>query len=236
MTLHIFPSSSRGKAEHGWLLSRFSYSFAEYYNPNRMGFGMLRVLNDDIVEPGEGFGTHPHNNMEIITIPLSGSLEHRDNMGNGSIIHSGEVQVMSAGTGIMHSEFNPSKIEKVNLFQIWIIPNKKNVQPRYDQKEFDLSKRMNTLQLLVAPEGYDDSLFIYQDAFISIGRLDLGFVNKYKIRKEGNGLFIMVISGTVEIDGKIMESRDAAEISNTREIDIKALGFSEILLIEVPLT
>jgi len=236
MTTHIFSSSSRGKAEHGWLHSRFSYSFAEYYNPNRMGFGMLRVLNDDIVEPGEGFGTHPHNNMEIITIPLSGSLEHRDNMGNGSIIHSGEVQVMSAGIGIMHSEFNPSKTEKVNLFQIWIISNKKNVQPRYDQKEFDLSKRMNTLQLLVAPEGYDDSLFIYQDAFISIGRLDLGFVNKYKIRKEGNGLFIMVISGTVEIDGKIMESRDAAEISNTREIDIKALGFSEILLIEVPLT
>jgi quercetin 2,3-dioxygenase len=236
MTTHIFPSSSRGKAEHGWLHSRFSYSFAEYYNPNRMGFGMLRVLNDDIVEPGEGFGMHPHNNMEIITIPLSGSLEHRDNMGNGSIIHSGEVQVMSAGTGIMHSEFNPSKTEKVNLFQIWIIPNKKNVVPRYDQKEFDLSKRMNTLQLLVAPEGYDGSLFIYQDAFISIGRFDLGFVNKYKIKKEGNGLFIMVISGTVEIDGKVLESRDAAEISNTREIDIKALGFSEMLLIEVPLT
>jgi quercetin 2,3-dioxygenase len=236
MTIHIFTSSSRGKAEHGWLHSRFSYSFAEYYNPDRIGFGMLRVLNDDVVESGQGFGMHPHNNMEIITIPLSGSLEHRDNMGHGSIIHSGEVQVMSAGTGIMHSEFNPSKIEKVNLFQIWIVPNKRNVIPRYDQKSFDLSKRMNTLQLLVAPEGNKDSLFICQDAFISVGRFDPDVINKYKIKKEGNGLFLMVISGTVDVEGNTLESRDAAEISNTSTIDIKALGFSEILLIDVPLS
>ncbi len=236
MTTNIFPSSSRGKAEHGWLHSRFTYSFAEYYNPERMGFGTLRVLNDDIIEPDKGFGMHPHNNMEIITIPLSGSLEHRDSMGNGSVIHSGEVQVMSAGTGIMHSEFNPSKSEKVNLFQIWIMPNKKNVVPRYDQKAFDPSQKMNTFQLLVAPEGYENALFIYQDAFISIGRFDAGITSSYNLKKEGNGLFLFVISGTVEIGGKILQGRDAAEISSTSIVDANFPGFSEILLIDVPMS
>ena len=236
MIINIFPSSTRGRAEHEWLHSRFSYSFAEYYNQQRMGFGMLRVVNDDIVEPGQGFGKHPHNNMEIITIPLSGSLEHRDSMGNGSVINSGEVQVMSAGTGITHSEYNPSESEKVNFFQIWIIPKKRNVVPRYDQKAFDLSKSMNSFQLLVAPEGTKEALFIYQDAYISAGRFDNDIVNTYKVKKEGNGLFLMVISGTIEIDGKILQARDSAEIEDVNTIEIKALGFSEILLIEVPLS
>jgi quercetin 2,3-dioxygenase len=235
MNIKLFPSSSRGRAEHGWLHSRFSYSFAEYFNPQRMGFGMLRVLNDDIIEPDGGFGMHPHNNMEIITIPLSGSLEHRDSMGNGSVIVSGEVQVMSAGSGITHSEYNPSKSEKVNLFQIWIVPNKKNVVPRYDQRAFDLSQRMNSFQLLVGPTCNENSLFIHQDAFISAGRFDAGFATEYKIKKTGNGLFLMVISGTADVGRNIMQARDAAEISNSDTIEIKALGFSEILLIEVPL-
>jgi quercetin 2,3-dioxygenase len=236
MNIKLFPSSSRGRAEHGWLHSRFSYSFAEYFNPGRMGFGMLRVLNDDIIEPDGGFGMHAHNNMEIITIPLSGSLEHRDSMENGSVITSGEVQVMSAGTGITHSEYNPSKSEKVNLFQIWIIPDKRNVVPRYDQKAFDLSQRMNTFQLLVGPAGNENSLFIHQDAFISAGRFDAGIEIEYKIKKAGNGLFMMAISGTVDFEHKILQARDAAEISNTDTVKIKALGFSEILLIEVPMS
>jgi quercetin 2,3-dioxygenase len=236
MNINIFPSSSRGKAEHGWLHSRFSYSFAEYYNPERMGFGTLRVLNDDIVEPGKGFGMHPHNNMEIITIPLSGSLEHRDNMGNGSIIKTGEVQVMSAGTGIMHSEFNPSEIEKVSLFQIWIMPDKRNIVPRYDQKAFDVSERMNSFQLLVAPANTDNTLYINQDAYISIGRFDAGVSCKYTFRKKGNGLFLMVISGTAGVENNILQARDTAEISNVNAIEIKPLGFSELLLIEVPMS
>jgi redox-sensitive bicupin YhaK (pirin superfamily) len=179
---------------------------------------------------------HPHNNMEIITIPISGSLEHRDSMGNGSVIRTGEVQVMSAGTGITHSEYNPSKNEHVNLFQIWIMPNKKNVAPRYDQKTFDISQHTNAYQLLVAPEGNEGTLFIHQDAYISIGRFDAGITSSYIIRKAGNGLFLMVISGTVEVVRNILEGRDAAEISNANTVDIKALGSSEVLLMDVPMS
>jgi redox-sensitive bicupin YhaK (pirin superfamily) len=235
MVTNVYPSLSRGQAEHGWLHSKFLYSFAEYYNPERMGFGLLRVLNDDIVEPGEGFGTHSHKNMEIISIPLFGSLEHRDNTGSGSVLKPGEVQVMSAGTGIMHSEYNPSDTQKTNFLQIWIIPKLKNVAPRYDQKMFDPTGRLNNFQLIVSPEIKKETLFINQDAYISIGRFDVGIKGIYKVKKDGNGLVFFVISGAIEVDRKILQSRDTAEITNVNEIEIKSLGNSEVLLIDVPM-
>lgn len=197
---------------------------------------MLRVLNDDIVAPGKGFGMHPHDNMEIITIPLSGALEHKDNMGNGAVIRSGDVQLMSAGTGVFHSEFNPSKDEPVSLFQIWIFPNLKNVKPRYDQKTFDVSDRINKLQTLVQPGPTDKGLWIYQDAWLSMGKFDTGSKSDYTINRKGNGAYVMVVTGSFEIDGHTLNKRDAIGIWNTDKFSFtsKEEG-SELLVIEVPM-
>ncbi len=197
---------------------------------------MLRVLNDDIVAPGKGFGMHPHDNMEIITIPLSGSLEHKDNMGNGAVIRSGDVQLMSAGTGVFHSEFNPSKNEAVSLFQIWIFPKLKNVKPRYDQKSFDVKDRINKLQTLVQPGPTDKGLWIYQDAWLSMGKFDEGLKSEYIINRKGNGAYVMVVTGSFEIDGHTLRKRDAIGISNTDKFSFtsKEEG-SELLVIEVPM-
>lgn len=164
----IHTADSRGRAEHGWLSSRFSFSFAEYYNPERMHFGVLRVLNDDIIQPTMGFGMHPHDNMEIVSIPLKGAIEHRDSMGNGSIIKAGEVQLMSAGTGVRHSEFNPSKEEAGSFLQIWLFPKERNIEPRYFQKSFEAQDMQNKMHLIVSPTGQNDSLTINQDAWFSM--------------------------------------------------------------------
>ena len=191
----LHKAESRGYANHGWLLSRHTFSFANYYDPERIHFGALRVLNDDTVEAGQGFGTHPHDNMEIISIPLEGDLEHKDSMGNISVIRHGDIQVMSAGSGIFHSEFNKNKDQEVKFLQIWIFPNKKNVTPRYDQITLNLEDRRNKLQPILSPNPEDEGVWIYQNAWFHIGKFEKGFKTDYKVRTKGNGVYAFVLSG-----------------------------------------
>jgi len=231
----IHRAEDRGKAEHGWLHTNFSFSFAEYYDPEKMRFGLLRVLNDDIIEPGKGFGTHPHNNMEIITIILEGELEHKDSMGNGSVIRKDEVQVMSAGTGILHSEFNPSASEKVNLLQLWIFPKDKGIKPRYDQKKFDASEKENKFLTVASGVDKNGSLYIHQDASLSLAKLKKSRSLKYQNKRQGNGIYLFVIGGHITIDDEELFRRDAIGISGAEEINFTANDDSEILLIEVPM-
>ena len=229
-------ASDRGYADHGWLKANHSFSFANYYNSEKVHFGKLRVLNDDIVAPARGFDTHPHQDMEIITIPLSGGLLHGDNMGNEQVITTGEVQVMSAGTGVWHSEYNASKTELVNLFQIWIFPDKKGHKPRYDQKKFDKEERKNSWQLLVSPNGDKESLWIHQNAFISIIDVDKKDTIQYKLNAEGNGIYFMLMDGSMEIAGSQLNKKDAVglwSISNPIEITVQSP--SSLLAIEVPM-
>lgn len=235
MNTIFHPASSRGFADHGWLQARHSFSFANYYDPDRIHFGVLRVLNDDIIDPGKGFGMHPHNDMEIITIPLRGSLEHKDNMGNGSVINAGEVQVMSAGTGIMHSEFNPSPDNDINLFQIWIFPAKKGVDPRYDQKMFDQDSYKNKIVRLVDNEEGGDSLFIHQKAAISLSRPEAGTSLEYKNHYPGNGVYVMLIEGKISLADHMMEERDALGIWDVEGFNLKAEQDSFVLFLEVPM-
>lgn len=231
----LHPASERGNANHGWLNAHHSFSFASWYDPSKMHFGVLRVLNDDIVAPGQGFGMHPHNDMEIITIILKGALEHKDNMGNGSQIKPGDVQVMSAGSGVLHSEFNPSSSEEVNLFQLWIFPKEKGIKPRYDQKTFDDAQRKNSAQLVASGFKKNGELYIHQDAAISIAAIDKDSSMKYDICQQGNGVYIMVIEGFVEINGEILGKRDAIGITDTESVDIKADQHSSLLIIDVPM-
>lgn len=232
----IHKADSRGYADHGWLQSFHSFSFANYHNPEKVRFGLLRVLNDDIVAPGMGFGTHPHDNMEIVTIPLKGELAHQDSTGNKEVIKAGEVQIMSAGSGLTHSEFNNSKKEFVNLFQIWVFPKEKNITPRYDQKIFDPEGRKNKFQIVVSPDEKDGALWINQDAFFTLGNFDEGNSVKYEIKKNGNGVYIMITEGSAEIDGEILSRRDAIGLSDLSSVEIKLLSKSELLLIEVPMS
>ncbi len=234
----IHRANERGTADHGWLKANFSFSFAHYYNPEKVNFGALRVLNDDIIDAGKGFGTHPHDNMEIITIPLEGALKHKDSMSNKWIvIETGEVQVMSAGAGLMHSEMNNSSSEPINLFQIWIIPNKSGVLPRYDQQKFDVSERKNKLQLLVSSIDDDNkgNLKIHQDALIS--RIDLmeNSEFKYTLKSENHGVYVMVISGEIIIENEVLTKRDAIGIFQTETTLLKASKNTELLFIEVPM-
>ena len=228
-------ASSRGHADHGWLNAHHSFSFASWYDPSRVHFGMLRVLNDDIVAGGQGFGTHPHNDMEIITIILKGALEHKDNMGNGSVIRPGDVQVMSAGTGVMHSEFNPSKDEATNLFQLWIFPKEKGIKPSYDQRTFDINDRKNKIQTVVSGFKTGDELYIHQDAAISLSDLDKGTELKYAMKSKEKGAYIMVINGAVEIEGQKLQQRDAIGVWENENVSIKASENAEIIIIEVPM-
>lgn len=230
----IHKAESRGHADHGWLNAHHSFSFANYYNPERVRFGLLRVLNDDIVQPGEGFGTHPHDNMEIVTIPLKGELAHKDSTGNKEVIHPNEVQIMSAGSGLTHSEFNNSKTDEVNLLQIWVFPKEKNIKPRYDQKVFEQADRLNKIQTLVSPKD-DNALWINQDAYFSRTDLEKGKEVDYELNTKKNGVYIFVIEGKIEIDGDILLKRDAIGIQETDKINIKAEVKSELLIIEVPL-
>ncbi|MFZ7116236.1 MAG: pirin family protein [Bacteroidota bacterium] len=228
-------ASSRGHADHGWLNAHHSFSFASWYDPSRVHFGMLRVLNDDIVAGGQGFGTHPHNDMEIITIILKGALEHKDNMGNGSVIRPGDVQVMSAGTGVMHSEFNPSKDEATNLFQLWIFPKEKGIKPRYDQRTFNVADRKNKIQTVVSGFKTGDELYIHQDAAISLADLGKDTELKYAMKSKENGAYIMVINGAVEIEGQNLQQRDAIGVWESENVSIKASENAEIIIIEVPM-
>lgn len=235
MTIELHQANSRGCAEHGWLNSRHSFSFADYYNPKRMGFGMLKVINDDVVQAGKGFDVHPHRNMEIISIPLSGTLRHRDNMGNRHIIRAGEVQIMSAGTGITHSEYNDSDSEEVNFLQIWVLPDKQNITPGYQQKLFAPEKRNNQFQLLISPEPDPESLLINQQAYFSMIDLEQSRSVSYQSHSDKNGVYLFIISGKVQVLDNMLTDKDALAITDERTIAINASSHSQILCIEVPM-
>ena len=228
-------SSSRGAADHGWLKAKHSFSFANYYDSERVQFGALRVLNDDIIAPGMGFGTHPHDNMEIITIPLDGALEHKDSMDNIGVIETDEIQVMSAGSGVYHSEYNKNKDQSVSLLQIWVFPNKKNVTPRYDQKNIKDLKKVNSFYPIVTPNQKGPGMWIHQDAWFHLGEFDKETRINYNINKKGNGVYAFLIEGSVQIDGESLEKRDALGLWDTESFELLANPNSRILLIEVPL-
>lgn len=232
----IFHSAlSRGEANHGWLKAKHSFSFANYYNSERVQFGALRVLNDDIIAPGMGFGTHPHDNMEIITIPLEGALEHKDSMDNIGVIEVDEIQVMSAGSGVYHSEYNKNKDQSLNLLQIWVFPNKNNVTPRYDQKNIKDFKKVNSFYPIITPNQNGPGMWIHQDAWFHLGEFDKKTRINYNINKKGNGVYVFSIEGSVQIDGESLEKRDALGVWDTESFDLFANQNSRILLIEVPL-
>lgn len=232
----LHKAESRGDANHGWLHSKHTFSFAEYRNPERMHFGVLRVLNDDYVKEGMGFGTHPHDNMEIISIPLEGDLEHKDSMGNVIVIKNGDVQVMSAGTGITHSEYNKNKDKPVKFLQIWVFPNKINVQPRYDQITLNKSDRHNRFQQILSPNAEDAGVWIYQEVWFHLGKFDKDFSTEYTFKKSGNGVYAFIIKSDVTIDGTALNERDGLGIWETDKISFKANSQdAEILFMEVPM-
>lgn len=232
----LHKAATRGHANHGWLESYHTFSFANYHNNERMNFGVLRVLNDDRVSQGMGFGKHPHDNMEIISIPLEGDLEHQDSMGNTTVIKQGDIQVMSAGTGIFHSEQNKNKDQLVKFLQIWIYPNKKNVTPRYDQVTLNLEDRHNTLQQILSPNQDDAGVWIHQDAWFHIGTFDIGFATSYQLKKPGNGIYAFVLKGDFTIGNIELNERDGLGVWDTNEINITAkTANAEILLMEVPM-
>jgi quercetin 2,3-dioxygenase len=232
----LHKADTRGHANHGWLDSHHTFSFANYYNPERMHFGALRVLNDDRVNEGMGFGTHPHDNMEIISIPLEGDLEHKDSMGNVAVIKHGDIQVMSAGTGIQHSEYNRSKDTLVKFLQIWVFPNKRGVTPRYDQITLNTADRHNKLQQILSPNSDDAGVWIHQDAWFHLGKFDKDFTTEYKIKKAGNGVYAFVLKGDITIDGQQLNIRDGFGVWDTDKIKIHAnSNDAEILLMEVPM-
>ncbi|MEX1003102.1 MAG: pirin family protein [Crocinitomicaceae bacterium] len=231
-TLHI-KSEERGQADHGWLKARFMFSFANYYNPEQMSFGTLRVLNDDIIQGGTGFPEHPHANMEIVTVPLSGSLKHVDNMGNSGVISSGEVQVMSAGTGVFHSEFNGSTSEEANICQIWVMPGKNGVEPRYDQLQFSMDK--NVLQQIVSPDPNDAGSWIHADAWFNHGVFDKGQTVDYQLHKDTNGLFLFLIEGIVKVGDHEINRRDGFGVWDTDQVTFEIEEEARLLLLEVPM-
>ncbi|TAD99393.1 MAG: pirin family protein [Bacteroidetes bacterium] len=233
MVLH--KAETRGNANHGWLNAYHSFSFASYYNPERVHFGVLRVLNDDSIAGGKGFGKHPHDNMEIITIPLEGDLEHQDSMGNKAVIRNGDVQVMSAGTGIQHSEYNKNEDKTLKLLQIWIFPNKRNVKPRYDQISLNLADRENKLQQILSPNADDEGVWIHQNAWFHLGKFDKGLTTNYDLKLKGNGIYAFVLSGEVQIQNQKLGKRDALGIWNVDQISIQANSDAEFLLMEVPM-
>ena len=231
----IHKAETRGYFDFGWLKTNHTFSFGNYYDPERVNFGMLRVLNDDFVSPAQGFGTHPHNDMEIVSIPLTGGLAHKDSTGSEGVIFPNEVQVMSAGSGILHSEYNYSKEEESNFLQLWIFPDKKGHKPRYNQKSFNPEERKNKLQLIVSPAKSDDTLWLNQDAYLSLTDLEKEKSLTYNIHTRGNGVYIFLIEGKVDIADETISKRDGIGIWETNEILLKAGDDSQILIIEIPM-
>lgn len=232
-TLH--KAETRGDANHGWLQSKHTFSFANYYDANRMHFGVLRVLNDDTVSAGMGFGTHSHNNMEIISIPLEGDLEHKDSMGNTTVIRKGDIQIMSAGTGIQHSEYNKNKDAEVKFLQIWIIPNKKNVTPRYDQITLNPLDRKNQLQQIISPYPDDAGIWIHQNAWFYLADFDTDFSLSYSLKSKENGLYIFILNGQIQINDLTLHSRDGLGIWDTDRIEINVSANTSFLLMDLPM-
>ena len=231
----LHKANTRGNANHGWLNAFHSFSFGSWYNPERVQFGTLRVLNDDTIAGGMGFGTHPHDNMEIITIPLEGDLAHKDSMGNSAVIKTGDIQVMSAGTGVEHSEFNPNADLQTKLFQIWLFPKYRDVAPRYQQITLDKSLQKNNFAQILSPNQDDAGVWIHQDAWFYLSDFDNGFSKKLSLKKEGNGFYIMNIEGVIEVNGEKLEKRDALGIWNTNEIEVKATTNARFLVMEIPM-
>ena len=233
----IHRSDSRGHANHGWLDSQHTFSFAKYYNPERMHFGVLRVLNDDRVSQGMGFGTHPHDNMEIISIPLEGDLEHKDSMGNTAVIKNGDIQIMSAGTGITHSEYNRNKTAEVKFLQIWVFPNKKNVTPRYDQITLNAADRHNKFQQILSPDPNDAGVWIHQDAWFHMANLDQGKSLEYQIKRAQNGAYLFLLEGSITVNGEVLNRRDGLGIWNTQNpLHIEATSNAQLLVMDVPMS
>ncbi|MFV8372463.1 pirin family protein [Flavobacterium sp. LB2P74] len=237
MTTQLFESNTRGKADFGWLKANFSFSFGNYFNPERAQFGMLRVLNDDIIAGGTGFGTHGHANMEIITIPLEGGLKHRDSMGNEGVIGFGEVQVMSAGSGVEHSEMNASQKDEAKTLQLWVFPDTENGIPRYDQKSFDIENQINTFVNIVSPKDNNDgnALWVYQKTFFHLGIFDSNTTSAYQVKIPQNGVYLFLIEGEIEVNNQILKARDAMGITDFDQFEIKIIAKSKILLVEVPM-
>jgi hypothetical protein len=236
MTTIVHKADTRGHANHGWLDSHHTFSFAGYHDPQRVHFGALRVLNDDTVAPGMGFGTHPHDNMEIISIPLSGELKHRDTMGTETVIKTGDVQIMSAGSGLQHSEMNNSRTEPVKFLQIWVFPKVRNIQPRYDQRTFNPAERLHNWQLIVSPDAEKDSIRINQDAWFSLADLEPGNQLEYQLHKSDNGVYLFVLNGDITVDGNSLATRDGIGLTGSDSFPISASSRSSLLAIEVPLS
>lgn len=235
MNTIIHKADSRGQANHGWLKSHHTFSFANYRNPERMNFGVLRVLNDDQVMPGKGFGTHPHDNMEIVSIPLEGDLEHKDSMGNVATIKEGDVQVMSAGTGVTHSEYNKNHDKEVKFLQIWMFPNKRNVSPRYDQISIRQIAKENEFYQVLSPNKDDQGVWVNQDAWFHLGKFSKGSTAEYTLKKGGNGVYAFVLEGDIEIEGELLNARDGMGLWDTSTIQVKATADTRVLLMEVPM-
>lgn len=231
----LHKSETRGHANHGWLDTYHTFSFANYYNPERIHFGALRVLNDDTIAGGRGFGTHPHDNMEIITIPLSGDLEHSDSMGNTEVIKEGDVQVMSAGSGIFHSEYNKNADQEVSLLQIWVLPDRKQVTPRYDQISLSDLEKENEFYQILSPNPDDAGVWIYQQAWFSIGKFSEDTTKTYQLKNENNGLYVFVIDGKVNVGENRLEKRDGLGIWETQNIELSLTKGCQVLLMEVPM-
>lgn len=236
MNCVIHKASDRGHANHGWLKAHHSFSFASYYDPEKTHFGMLRVLNDDTIAAGMGFGMHPHDNMEIVTIVRKGALQHQDSMGNKEIISAGEIQVMSAGSGIMHSEINFKKDEIVELFQIWVFPNRKNIEPRYDKLKLDENNYTNKFCQIISPDEKHDGSWIYQDAWFTIGKFEKGKSIDYEVKKKNNGVYSFIINGSATVNGTELNKHDAIGIWSIEKLNILSkYDKTEILIIEVPM-
>ena len=231
----IQKAAERGSGDYGWLKPNYYFSFGNYHNPEKVHFGLLRVLNDDFIGGGGAFPNHPHDNMEIVTIPFTGALKHKDSTGGQGIIKAGDVQIKSAGTGVQHSEANESATEPVTLFQIWVFPKERNIKPRYDQRNFDIGERVNKWQVIVSPNDEDKALWINQDARFALTKLEAGNTLNYQNSFKGNGVYLVVINGAIELDGKKLEKRDAAGIYEADSFTIKATEDAELLAIEVPM-
>lgn len=231
----LHKADTRGVANHGWLQAKHTFSFANYFNEERMHFGVLRVLNDDIIAGGMGFGNHPHDNMEIITIPLAGEIEHKDSMGNTAVVSSGQVQVMSAGTGIQHSEYNHQENIDLNLLQIWVFPNKRNVIPRYGQITLNLADRKNRFQQILSPHETDEGVWIHQNAWFHLGDFDQGVASIYQVKDKANGLYVFVIKGDIKVNGQQLNERDGYGIWGLDTVSFEACTDSSILLMDVPM-
>lgn len=235
MTTILQKAADRGSADYGWLKPNYYFSFSHYHNPEKVHFGLLRVLNDDFIAGGGAFPTHPHDNMEIVTIPFSGALQHKDSTGGEGILKAGDIQIMSAGSGVRHSEANASETDPVTLFQVWVFPKKRNIDPRYDQRSFNVNERINKWQVVVSPLEIDQALWINQDARFSLTKLEAGQSLTYNNAFAGNGVYLVNINGTVDVNGIQLNKRDSLGISETDTFSVKAIEDSELLAIEVPM-